>query len=648
VAVAEVVLSKAAGLGGTRRSQVPRRRRLLSGSGLSLLAFAALALGAGAASAQTPALDSSTDLLAPSLQGDQNNPPRFRRPNEKLLPQEQTPPPGMFTAPAPSRIGATPIYGSPPAFGAGNTGFDSTNTGRRKKVVRAPSGAAPAQAQPESTFVPVPALSGAPAAANPAPPVAAAPATGAPPDGPQVEPLKAAQRRGAVIAPPPDPLPVSNPPAEVYPAAAATRPGASVPIPPPLLFEPSSSGPPPGAPPLNTLPPGVAALRSLPVAAGDPYAALGLRAGSFLLYPAIELSTGYDTNPAHVPGGPASPQFVVAPELQVRSDWDRHSLTANIVGTYTDYTSDALSPSLNRPYFNSTIDGRIDVLRDTQVLLENRALVSTDNPGSPNLVAGLAKLPIFTTVGGTLGLAQEFNRFQIIVKGTFDRSIYDNSLLTDGESASNGDRDFNQYGGIARFGYELTPGLKPFVEVDADERIHDEPFDRNGLQRDSTGLSGRAGAAIDLFGSLTGEMAFGYMERTYKDPTLPNIGDVIADGALIWQATALTTAKLGAASTVNESIVAGTSGSFSRDVNLQVDHAFLWRLIGTVQAGYGRDQYVGLGRTDNRYFVSTGLTYKLSREVQLKGTVREDWLTSNVSGVAYAATSFLAGVRLQR
>jgi hypothetical protein len=633
-----VRIFKAAKLGGTRRSQVPRRRRLLCGTGLAILAFAALALGASAAFAQTPALDSSTDLLAPALQSDQNNVSRFRRPNEKASPLE--PPPGLFTAP--SRVGATPIYGSPPAFGAGNTGFDSTNTGRRKRPAQAPTSAAPGQAQPESTFVPVPALSGASPAAKPPPAAAVAP------PGAAVEPLKAANRRGAVIPPLPDPLPVSNPPAEVYPEAAAKRAGATLPIPPPILFEPSSSGPPPGAPPLNTLPLGTAALRPLPIAAGDPYAPLGLRAGSFLLYPAIELSTGYDTNPGHVPGGAASPLFVVAPELQVRSDWDRHSLTANVVGTYTDYTNDAFSPSLNRPYFNSTIDGRIDVLRDTQVLLENRVLVSTDNPGSPNLVAGLAKLPIFTTVGGTLGLAQEFNRFQITVKGTFDRSVYDNSLLTNGESASNGDRDFNQYGGIARFGYELSPALKPFVEIDADERIHDEQFDRNGLQRDSTGLSGKAGAAIDLFGSLTGEMAFGYMERTYKDPTLPNIGGLIADGSLTWQATALTTAKLTAASTVNESIVAGTSGSFSRDVNLQVDHAFLWWLIGTAQAGYGRDQYVGLGRTDNRYFVSTGVTYKLSREMQLKGTVREDWLTSNVTGVAYAATSFLAGVRLQR
>ena len=617
---------------------MPRRRRSLSGTGLVIAAVASLALDAGAALAQTPLPDSSTDLLAPSLQSDPNNPQRFRRPNQKTAQQQEIPQPGQFTAP--SRVGATPIYGAPPAFGAGNTGFDSTNNGKRKRQKQAPAAAAPAQAQPESTFTPLPAFSGAaPAKATPAP--------AAPPPPLQIEPRKAAQRPGAVLPAQPEPVPVSNPPATVYPAPAASRPGATLPVPPADLFQPSVSPPPPGAPPLNTLPLGTAPLRPLPIAAGDPYAALGLRVGSFLVYPAVELSAGYDTNPAHVPGGPASPQFVVAPKLQVRSDWARHSLTANIVGSFTDYTSNAFSPSLNRPYLNGTIDGRIDVRRDTQVLLENRFLVTTDNPGSPNLVAGLAKLPIYTTAGGTVGVAQQFNRFQFTLKGTIDRSVYDNSLLTDGESVSNADRDFNQYGGIARFGYDLGPGLKPFVEFAADERIHDEQIDRNGLHRDSTGVSGKAGATLDLFGSLTGELALGYMQRTYKDPTLPNIGGPVLDGSLIWQVSALTTAKLTAASTVNESVLPGTSGGFSRDANVQVDHAFRWWLIGTAQAGYGHDDYVGLDRHDNRYFVSAGMTYKLNRLMQLKGTLRQDWLTSNTSGVAYAATSFLAGVRLQ-
>jgi hypothetical protein len=184
--------------------------------------------------------------------------------------------------------------------------------------------------------------------------------------------------------------------------------------------------------------------------------------------------------------------------------------------------------------------------------------------------------------------------------------------------------------------------------VQEDQRIHDEEFDRNGLQRSSVGTTAKLGADIDLFGSLTGEMAGGYVTRSYQDPTLPDVSGFIADGSLIWQATALTTAKLTAASQVYETIIDGASGEFSRDLNVQVDHAFLRWLIGTLKAGYGTDNYVGSALRDTRYFVSVGLTYKLSPEMQVRGEVRQDWQLATESAFNYMATSFLLGLRLQR
>ena len=59
--------------------------------------------------------------------------------------------------------------------------------------------------------------------------------------------------------------------------------------------------------------------------------------------------------------------------------------------------------------------------------------------------------------------------------------------------------------------------------MEGDQRVHDEPFDRNNLQRESVGIAGKVGAAVNMFGSLTGEMAIGYVDRVYKDPTLPNV-----------------------------------------------------------------------------------------------------------------------------
>lgn len=599
--------------------------------------------------AQTPAVNANADLLQPSLQGNSNIPPTFAQlGNSGVLAPDQAPPPGKFTAP--SRIGVAPSYGSPSGFGAGDTGFDSGNKPKRQRKAQRPDQGT-SIAPPEPTFYPVP---------PPPPQVSSRPPVLAPPPAPVVYPARAAARPGAILPPPPDQLPISNPPPEVHPLSAANRPGAVLPLPPPIDY--TASTPAPGTPLPNTLPLGTVPQHTLPIGAGDPYEALGIKAGSFLVLPAVELSVGNDTNPQHASsGGPGSVYYVVAPELHVRSDWSSNLLTADIAGSYTGYDTDAFTPSLNHPFLNAKVDGRLDATRDTQILLESRVIVSTDTPNSPNLPAGLAKLPIATTLGGTFGVAQQWARFNVTVKGTVDRSMYQNSELTDGEIASNKARNFDQYAGIVRLGYEINPGVKPFVEVSEDARVHDLLFDSFGEDRDSNGRSAKVGGDFNLFGSLTGEMAVGYMERNYHDlhgsldcscqappPTLPNISGTTLDGSLIWKATALTTAKLTAASTVSESTVQGVSGAFSRDFNLEVDHALRTWLIANAQVGYGRDDYVGMARDDSRYFVAAGVTYKLNREMQIKGQLRHDWLTSTQQGNAYESTSALLTLRLQR
>jgi hypothetical protein len=327
-----------------------------------------------------------------------------------------------------------------------------------------------------------------------------------------------------------------------------------------------------------------------PAAEEDPFGPVGVRLGAFVLRPAIEITTGHDSNPARVSGGRGSSLLIVAPELKVNSDWERHELTANIRGSYSEYPS---VPIADRPFLDARVQARIDVARDTRIDLETRYILSTENPGSPNLQAGLAKLPIYTDVGATAGVDRRFNRLDISLKGTIDRFDYQNSLLTDGTSASNKDRDYNQYGVQTRAGYEVTPGLKPFIELDADTRVHDLPIDRSGYARDSEGLTPKAGTTFEITRKLTGEISVGYLVRTYKDPRLADLRGLIADASLIWTATGLTSVKLTASSAADESVVPGVSGLFRRDAGIEVDHAFRRWLLGTFKVGWGLDDYVG-------------------------------------------------------
>ncbi|HEY6256690.1 MAG TPA: outer membrane beta-barrel protein [Xanthobacteraceae bacterium] len=554
-------------------------------------------------------------LLAPALDGNPRTPPMFRK--------ASPPTPAVATSP----IGQLQNFDYAGPVGAGSTGFNSSNARTKANPKN----------QPQAFGLTAQNAAG-PTAPNAAAPKLPAPVTAQtslapvpPPNAVGDARLLQNQSRTRHGAPLPDAgaMPSGGASANASAGAAtlAPAPGSLLPAPDPAQDVPRT-------------------LVRRPVADDKPFDPAGIAAGSFRLRPAIEVSAGYDSNPARThAGGGASDFGIVAPELVVNSNWSRHELTANLRGSYTAYGA---QPSLDRPAFDGKIDSRIDVTSKTRVDLESRLVIATDNPGSPNIQAGLARLPISADVGGTVGLGQRFNRFDVELKGGLDRTTYQSSTFTDGTSASNDARNFDQYSTQLRTEYELTPGVKPFVELDADRRHHDIAVDGSGFARDSDGRAGKVGSTFELSRILTGQLAFGYLARSYSDPRLPGLSGPTFDASLTWLASALTTVKLTAATTANETTLAAVSGAFTHELGLEVDHAFRTWLDLTVKLTGDRDDYVGSARRDDRYVASTALTYKLTREVQLKGELRREWQSSNTPGNDYLAYVALLGLRLQR
>jgi hypothetical protein len=274
-------------------------------------------------------------------------------------------------------------------------------------------------------------------------------------------------------------------------------------------------------------------------------------------------------------------------------------------------------------------------------------LVATDNPGSPNIQAGLARYPIYTTLGGTFGLDQNFNRLDIAAGATVDRTSYQQSKLTDGTFSSNDDRDFNQYGGVGRVSYDLFPGVKPFAEIEGDTRVHDLQFDRNGFQRDSNGGYAKAGTSFEFSRLLTGEISIGYAARNYVDPRLERLQGLLTSASLIWNATPLTTAKFFSDTQIAETTLPGTSGVLVHTYTFEVDHDFRRWLTGIGKFTFGTLDYQGDNRSDKTYSIEGDLIYKMTRDLWVKGTLRRDILDSNVPLSSSASTVVMLGVRLQ-
>ena len=389
----------------------------------------------------------------------------------------------------------------------------------------------------------------------------------------------------------------------------------------------------------------------------DPFGAVGDYAGGFLIKSAVELGGGHDSNPARTAVAKGSPFYVVAPEFLAVSDWERHAVVADLRGSFTGYGNTLPPPpdgtiasaptNLDRPDFTGHIDGRLDVSSDTRVMAQLRLRVATDNPGSPNIQAGLANYPVYTTLGGTFGADQTFNRLQLSAGGTIDRTVYTDSKLTDGTSTTNDDRNFNQYGGVGRVSYDLLPGVKPFGEIEGDSRLHDLQLDRNGYQRNSSGGYAKVGSSFEFSRLLTGEISAGYAVRDYADPRLNRLQGLLVASSLIWTATPLTTAKYLSTTSIDETVVPGVSGVLTHTYTVEVDHDFRRWLTAIGKFTYGTYQYQGDNRLDRTYTVAGDLIYKMTRNFWIKASLRRDVLNSNIAGANSASTVMLLGVRLQ-
>ncbi len=489
---------------------------------------------------------------------------------------------------APSRIGKLPVYGVPAASGASDDGYDSLNRKHRK-----------------------------------------------PKRYPGALKLRGSLGPGAGAA---DPTVRPTPP-----SSAANK----------APLAPAVAGTITGQPPRRRL-----------KADDDPFGPLGDYVGGFLVKSAIELSGGYDTNPGRFTTPRGSAFYVIAPELLIASQWSRHSVVADLRGSFTGYgstfpvsasdcgcdpTEPIISPvplNVDRPDFTGRIAGRLDVTRDTHVLSELRLRVGTDNPGSPNVQAGLSRYPLYATTGTSLGVEQNLNRLQVTVSGTADHTAYQDSALTNGVSTTNDDRNFNQFGGVARVSYELLPGVKPFGEIEGDARIHQTSVDRYGLQRDSSGGYAKVGTTFEFSRLLTGEISVGYAMRNYQDPRLDQLAGLLTGASLVWSASPLTTVRFISNTSVDETTLPGAAGVLTRTYTAEVDHDFRRWLTAIGRFSFGTMDYQGAGRRDQTWSVSGDIIYKLSRTVWLKGQVRRDRLDSNESG-STASTVIMLGVRLQ-
>jgi hypothetical protein len=377
----------------------------------------------------------------------------------------------------------------------------------------------------------------------------------------------------------------------------------------------------------------------------DPYAALGITAGGFILRPSLETGLTGTTNANSSHGGKGAILSESTLRLNATSDWSDSTATIEAFGTFRKSISgqDVSEPSAG---INASLEvplGKDYVARGTFGYS-----LTPESPSSPGFIAGTVGEPLTQSITGSLGIEKQAGKLRLGLTGNVERDVYGDAKLVGGGTVSQHERDSTLVSATLRAGYEISPALVPFVEGEIGRRYYDLTTDSAGFRRSADRIGIRAGVALDFGEKLRGELSAGYLREKADDPRLPAIAGPSINTALNWSPVRGTTVALNSSTIVEGTTTSGDSGDLLYSSELSIERRMRANLTGTASIGGLYRDYSGSNGHDFIWNAELGMTYWLNRYFGITGRLRHEELTSNLPDRDYKTESVFLGVKVQR
>ncbi|MGE0046589.1 MAG: outer membrane beta-barrel protein [Hyphomonadaceae bacterium] len=348
----------------------------------------------------------------------------------------------------------------------------------------------------------------------------------------------------------------------------------------------------------------------------------GLRFGGFTIYPQANAEVAYTDNLFAEDVGERS-DFVttLSPSVRAETNWSRHRvrLDAGVQHVmHADFSDDDVTNYYVGGEGLLNVGSRGDIRARARYTRSSEPRYAVDSPTD-------AIEPIrYSQTDLALIATQEFNRLRLT--GALERRDldYDDTETLLG-LIDQDDRDRVETTATLRGEYRLSPGVALLAQASFDQYDYDLMPPAVGLNRDSDGRTFLTGASFDITNLIRGQVAAGYFQREFDDPTLPEVSGLAIDTRIEWFPSQLTTVTATASRRVDDTAFSSAASFTAERIGLQVDHEFRRNLIASGRVGYTRRDFLGLNREDDVYSAEAGLTYRMNRRVGLRlGWRRED------------------------
>lgn len=377
----------------------------------------------------------------------------------------------------------------------------------------------------------------------------------------------------------------------------------------------------------------------------DPFAAVGIRVGTFTLRPSIEQGVVATNNADSSVDGKSAVLSRTTLRFEAESGREGNSATVSGYGIFRKTLSgQEVKDAQGR------LDGRLDLDlgHDWRAVARLGYEAAPESADSPVVIEDTVSQPLRQSFDGSLGVLKDIGKVRLGLTGAARRDTYGDAELASGAVLSQKDRDSTLYTATLRGGYEISPALTPFAELEAGRRAYDLRADAAGYERSSTRLGARGGLALDLGEKLGGEVSAGWIRESFDDDRLAPLAGATVAADLRWSPQRGTIVGLRGDTTLEDTTNAGESGSILYAGRLTAEHRLRANLTANAELGAGWRDYLGSGGHDLIYSAEAGLTWWLNRNAGVTASARHETVTSSLPDRDSRTDSVYLGLTLRR
>ena len=269
------------------------------------------------------------------------------------------------------------------------------------------------------------------------------------------------------------------------------------------------------------------------------YDALGVPVSAFLLYPRLNVLSGYDDNIYATQTNTQGDGIVqIQPSLALKSQWSEHELDLNAhasINQYFDHGSE------NTDDYGAALNGRLDVLASTKLTGSASYDLETEPREAESAERNTVSPVQFSYWTSQLAGSHQFDRLQVSLTGNWDSYNYLDGRDNLGNVVDQHFRNVEDTNETLRADYALSPDTAVFVSGNLNQHVYSVQPPAVANDFNSTGSEILGGVNFQITSLVSGELGFGYFSQDYKNVAGQNLGSFAMHGAVQWFPSELTT-----------------------------------------------------------------------------------------------------------